>query len=254
MKEVELNSISASKLRLYILCPRRYYYSYGEGVVQEETRAMLFGTYVHAVLESYIKELLKSGLKQDLTALLRIASSNKEHFDAIEETGNLSFFEADILLNRFASQKIDPEKIYGVEKFFRIPLSENESVPIVGRIDRIDLEIGPDDEHLLHIIDYKTGRNELTESELKKDIQMKFYVLASYYLYRRRYTRFRFTLYYLTDNSKVSVSTYFDHGFLKEINSYIDIIKNDTEFKKKPAQHCKNCPAFKDCRPELEEK
>jgi len=162
MNKIDLKSISASKLNMYMECPRKYYYAYGEGIFQKETTSMALGSYIHSVLELYLKDLLKTGKEKDLEALYGIARNKRKDFDMINETGSDSFFEADVILNKFASKKIDPERIYAVEKFFKLPLPEFTAIPIEGRIDRIDIEYNKKDQTLLHIIDYKTGKNEIS--------------------------------------------------------------------------------------------
>jgi len=232
-------------------CPRKYYYAYGEGIFQKETRPMIFGSYIHSVLELYLKSLLKSRKDQDLEALYSIARNKRKEYDMLDETGIDSFFEADVILNKFASKKIDPEKIYAIEKFFKLPLPEFTAVPIEGRIDRIDVEYGEKGQDLLHIIDYKTGKNEISESELKDDVQMKFYLLGAYFMYRKIYKRFRFTLTYLRNNSIVSFETELDNSYSKEIAGYIKAVADDQEYKKQISKKCKFCPAFKVCKPRM---
>jgi len=260
VKKIELKTMSASKLRLYLQCPLRYYYAYGEGIFQKETKATRFGSYIHAVLENYLKHLLITGRQQDMEGLYGIVSSKKKEFEEIPNTGELSFFEADIILNRFASKKINPEKIYAVEKFFQIPFYPKEPVSngasgegeisIDGRIDRIDIEYHK--EHgLLHIIDYKTGKNELTEKELKDDIQMKFYVTAAYFLYRKFYKRFRVSLYYLRHGREVNFETDYRGEYGEELRNHISAVNKDADYKKIVTKLCCYCPAFKICKPDM---
>lgn len=250
MIDLELKSLSVSKLRLYLTCPRQYYYAYAEGIFQEETKFTYFGSYIHSVLELYLKELLKTKQTQALETLYSIASEKRKDYNEIPETGELSFFEADVFLNKFASIKFDPEKIYAIEKFFRIPFRGEHDIHIEGRIDRIDIEEAPDGDTLLHIIDYKTGKDELTESELKDDLQMKFYVYAAYDLYRRLYNRIRFTLYYLRDNTQISFETIYRDDFRAEIEAYVDTIREDKALEKNIGKHCTYCPAYKTCKPD----
>lgn len=265
MKKIELKTMSASKLRLYLRCPLQYYYAYGEGIFQKATKATRFGSYIHAVLENYLKHLLITGSQQDMEALFGIVSSKKKEFEEISDTGELSFFEADIILNRFASKKINPLKIYAVEKFFQIPFypvrnapspvsegaSKNDEISINGRIDRIDIEHRREGGDLLHIIDYKTGQNELTEKELKDDIQMKFYVTAAYFLYRKFYKRFKFSLYYLRHGREVSFETDYREEYGEELRNHISAVDKDTDYKKNVTKLCYYCPAFKVCKPDM---
>jgi len=256
--------MSVSKLRLYLRCPLQYYYAYGEGIFQAATKATRFGSYIHSILENYVKDLLLTGRQQDMEALYGIVSKKKKEFEEIPETGKLSCFEADIILNRFASKKINPSKVYTVEKFFKIPfyprvndpdaVSEgavkNDEISIDGRIDRIDVERHKEGD-LLHIIDYKTGRKELTEKELENDIQMKFYVTAAYFLYRKFYKRFRFSLYYLRHGREVNFETEYRGEYGEELRNHISAVDKDTGYKKNVTKLCYYCPAFKVCKPDM---
>ncbi|MCD6311955.1 MAG: PD-(D/E)XK nuclease family protein [Elusimicrobia bacterium] len=250
IKQVELKSVSASKLRLYLQCPRRYYYAYGKGIFQEETTATRFGSYIHAVIEDYSKSLVAGGLGQDMEKLYSAANARKKEFSEIPETGDLSFFEADVFLNRFASRTIKPETIYAIEKAFDLPFYDGGKVHLTGRIDRMDI-IPAKDAKTLHIIDYKTGRNEIGEEELKKDIQMKFYVCASFLLYRKHHKNIRFTLSYLRDGNEVSFETSEPETFGPEIENLIQRLASDKSYPKQPGPLCRHCPALKLCKPEL---
>ncbi len=251
MEKYELKSVSASKLRLYLQCAKRYYYAYYEGMFQEETKATRFGSYIHSVLEDYLKCLLKNRKEQDIEALYEIANARKTEYQEITETGDHSFFESDIILNKFASKKIDPELIYTIEKFFKIPFFNDNKIAIEGRIDRIDITNNTDSDNLLHIIDYKTGKNKLTEEELTQDLQMQFYVAASYLLYKKTYSKFEFSHYYLLDNTKVSVCPEHPDSYIQNLTTHIEKMKNDTSFEKVTGTHCRFCPALKTCKPDM---
>lgn len=250
LKQIELKTVSASKLRLYNLCPRQYYYAYGEGIVQKESIEMVYGNYLHEVLENYLKNLLITRNSQDLAALYKIAKDQLANYEMIKETGPYSQFEADIMLNKFASKKIDPYFIYAIEKFFRISLPGIEEPKLIGRFDRIDLE--KDDSHsLLHIIDYKTGKNKLSEDDLADDLQMRFYIVASFFFFRKHYTSFRFSLYYLRDSTRVSFETEINDEMIERLRKNIEKLAEDTEYRKNISSHCLRCPALKICKPDM---
>jgi RecB family exonuclease len=251
MKDIDFKTLSASKLRTYLMCPRRYYYAYGEGIFQEETKATVFGSYIHAVLEDYLKHLLVTRQSQDLKGLFNAASTRKIDFTSIPETGELSLFEADVVLNRFAAGKIAYDSLFALEKFFSIEPQNTHKIKLEGRIDRIDIEKIDEDQRLLHIIDYKTGKWRLNEEELRNDIQMKFYVLGAYHLYKQNFRNFIFSLYYVTDNSRIDIEPDDPEIYEKEINTYIETMAADTEFPKRIEKHCSYCPAHSVCKPNL---
>jgi len=250
--KVEIKTVSAAKMLSYLKCPRQFYYAYGEGIFPEETKYTRFGSFIHAVLENYLKHLISTDRKKDLETLYSIVSAKKKEYAQIPETGEVSFFEADVFLNRFASALINTRRVYAVEKIFDIPwISGGEEIRINGRIDRIDIETGQNKETILHIIDYKTGKNKLTEEDLKNDIQMKFYVTAAYLMYRKIHRLFRISHYYIRDNSLVSFETVYKDSYAEELLKCIQKMKNDSEYPKNIAAHCFRCPSFKICKPDV---
>lgn len=239
-----------SRIRLYFLCPRRFYYAYGEGIFEPETPETRFGTYLHAVIEKYVRHLLETSRSKDVEVLFSIARSESKDYPLISKEGPLSLKEADFILNRFASKRIDPRRVFALEKFFKLKLSPNSTLPIEGRIDRIDLLDSPGRDPTLHIIDYKSGKHKLTAGELANDIQLKMYMVAAFHLYRKSYSRFRFSLFYLRDSSIVSHSEEWSDDLQSQIEEIINEIASDREFRKIEGPRCKYCPAFNTCRPE----
>jgi len=249
IKKIELKSASVSKIRLYLRCPRRYYYAYGEGIFDPPTAATRFGNYVHEVLEDYLKYLVRTRKGVDNEALFGFARTRREEYQEIPATGGSSFAEADVVFNRFATRPVDPERIYGLERSFAVPLCETLGITFGGRIDRLELEPAPGKTASLHIIDYKTGKHKLSETELADDLQCKGYVLGSFLLYRKRFTEFTFSLFYLRDHTTVTVRMEYRPEYQDEFIGYLTDMKKDTEYEKSIAPHCKHCPARKKCKP-----
>ncbi len=243
-------------MRLYVACPRRYYYAYGEGVFDPPTPATRLGNYLHAVLEEYLKELVKARRPRDLELLFAIARRRRADDRSLPDEGKHSYAEADVMLNAFASKPIDPEAVFGLEKPFRVMIEGEPVAALEGRIDRIDLLRGRGEparrgEERLHVIDYKSGTHALTEAELAEDLQMQAYVVAAHHLYRRRFRLFTFTLIYLRDGSEVSVETPYREEVRERLAALMTRIREDREYPRCVGRPCRRCPAFKACAPDM---
>ncbi|MBA3065251.1 PD-(D/E)XK nuclease family protein, partial [bacterium] len=130
-------------------------------------------------------------------------------------------------------------------------LKPGDSVNLTGRIDRMDIIPG-EGMKTLHITDYKSGKNELSEEELKNDIQLKFYIYAAFLLYKKHHRNIRFTLSYLRDGNEISFETSQPEIFRGEIENIIERILSDKSYPKNPGPLCKHCPALKLCKPEIQ--
>lgn len=248
LKAVPLATVSASKLKLYRRCARRYYYAYGENLRDPDTPETTLGTYLHEVLDRYLRHLVVTRQERDLARLYALARELREHY-ALPADGS---DESDLLLNRFAARAMDPKTIYALEIPFRLPLLPDNSLHLTGRIDRIDRVPAPDGGFLLHIIDYKSGRNKLDERELAADLQQQAYVTAVHHLFHQRYKFFRFSLFYLRDQSRVSCEAQYRPEVFDLLAQLALTVRDDREFARNPGPHCRHCAAFKVCRPPLD--
>ncbi len=251
LRPVPLTSVSPSKLKLYCRCARRYYYAYGENLRDGPTAETAFGLYLHEALDRYLRHLVRSRQERDGVRLYAIARDLRD--GSLPADGASSYAEADLLLSRFAARAVNPQQVYALEKPFRVPLLPDGSITLTGRVDRIDLLTPPGQPPLLHIIDYKSGRNKLTDDEVAGDLQAQAYVVAAYHLFRRRYREFRFTLLYLRDQTHATCSTSYREDWFAALATLAQRIRDDREFARAPGPHCRFCPAFRPCQPPREE-
>ncbi len=164
--ELEELKVSASALKTYESCPRKYYFSYIKKLPKKKWPHTELGNFVHNVLEAFHNQMRDNPLpasewpgllrslcakqlsENPLTPEQRASAKNMlaTYLDKIRETGL-----PNVLFN---------------EKGFSVKLPDN--VLIRGFIDRIDRE-----GDMLHIVDYKSGKSKHLD-----EFQLVIYALA----------------------------------------------------------------------------
>jgi len=177
-KEIEL---SASRLKTFLSCKRKYYYSYVKHLKDHEIprdmpQEYAIGNDVHKALENlYAKRDFyddKAELIRDLERELDSVQGRSEleaYLIALKKKELQTFCENEI--KRFA----DGWRVKYVEKGdLKVPYN---GMTLQGKIDRIDMK-----ENLVSVLDYKTGsytlynKNSVTEAT---DFQLEFYYLLA---------------------------------------------------------------------------
>jgi DNA helicase-2/ATP-dependent DNA helicase PcrA len=173
---------SPSKITTYEDCPRKYYYEYVLEIPGEERTYFELGTLVHSVIDK-ITKLLKDGKEVTEAEALGLLDTEWKasvyDFKGKEKEDRAA---AEDMVKKFlVHQKGKSGKILDTEKGIGITL---EGRKIRGRVDRIDV-IGEN----LEVIDYKTGKTESRNPELKQDYQMGIYKLGVENEYKKIVTR-----------------------------------------------------------------
>jgi RecB family exonuclease len=159
LREGSVVCLSASKVKTYSQCPRKYYYSYIEKLPKKKWDHFDLGTLCHGALENFHRKYHNDNQEFDLQELM--TESFKKAYDKMRSEG--TEVSADIvkqaktLLNNYL-RKIKINKIGSdiiqVENEFELPL--NEKYNVQGIVDRIDL----DRDGIYHIKDYKTNKSD----------------------------------------------------------------------------------------------
>ena len=177
-KDVKL---SATSLKTYLTCKRKYYYKYIKGIKNHEIpkdmpKEYEIGNDVHKALQNlYSKKDSYSDaveLRIDLNKELELLRDKNEfHSYLIDMQKKYLDKFVDLEISRFEQGY----KVLHTEKSFEV---EHEGIKLFGYIDRVDTI---DDS--LEVLDYKTGnytlynKNNFTDAT---DFQMEFYhILAS---------------------------------------------------------------------------
>ena len=189
--------VSASQLRTYTDCPRKWWIEKVGGLAPPTSRAAEFGVRVHWLLE---KRLLHGEWREqpgDVPG--RIWTNDREMGVALQQDRTLP------------STPVDPSC---VETRWRIE-QDYLALPLIGVIDWIEPE-------LRRITDHKTTKSPFwmkKSAELYTDIQGRIYGAAAHLLYGWGVVHFRH-LYYITGTGKIpshltSQTTYDGAGLAK---------------------------------------
>jgi putative RecB family exonuclease len=153
-KKLEL---SASRVKTYKQCPRKYYYSYIEKLPKKDWDHFDLGTFVHGVLERFHSVFKKSPMEIDLNGLMTECFKKQREFmnqNKVLSTEILNNAK-EILKLYLKNMKEDglSSEVLNIEDDFIIDL--NEKCKIRGVVDRLDV----DNDGIFHIKDYKTSKD-----------------------------------------------------------------------------------------------
>ncbi len=185
-KEIILNysfkgrELSATKLKIFLTCRRKYYYKYikyleAHEIPKDIPREYEIGNLVHKALSNlYTKKCaylnidrLKKELDKELDAVCKESELDR-YLIAMQKKKMQKFCELEI--QRFK----DGWEVISCEENFKYTY---EGITLTGQIDRIDKK-----EDKLYVLDYKTGsynlynKNNFTEAT---DFQLEFYYLLA---------------------------------------------------------------------------
>ena len=204
-------SLTQSRLEKYVLCGFDYYCSYVLGL-RESKRAVFqlndIGTFIHYILESFMKEITKDGtlnlslsndeldsilskcVKNYLFELLgedyAISGRTKHLFLRLHK---LSFMIAKNLLDEFKESDFFPSYFElkvgmgdGGIKALEFKLDDGSTVSLRGIADRIDT-YKKDGNVYIRVVDYKTGSKEFSFDDLKDGLntQLLIYLFSICY-------------------------------------------------------------------------
>jgi len=234
-------TLSASRVKTFQQCPRKYYYNYIEKLPRKDWPHFDLGTLVHGSLEHFHEDFKKDGSDLNLKRMMKLSFKIKR--DEMEKEKSLAddtLLEArNLLLEYLNKMETDGigSNIISLEDDFDIPLTEEFS--IMGYVDRVDL----DNDGVYHIKDYKTNKS------LKYMDSFQLRVYGIYLLnkfpdidrFRASYIMMRFGGSYVSyDFNKEDVEK-----CKKELIEYATRIMDEGKWMCKPSRLCDWCD-FKD--------
>lgn len=153
--KLEIIKLSASSMKTFDQCPKKYFYTYIERVPRKQWDHFDLGNLCHKTLEIFHSVYMEDAENnENLTNLMGYAFSKaREEF---KEVGVDIITEAKKLVQGYldlVNTKGMPN-VKGVETSFNFNLSED--IMVRGFLDRIDLM----NDDMYHIVDYKTTKNE----------------------------------------------------------------------------------------------
>lgn len=154
MKQSQIIKLSASAVKSYDQCPRKYFYNYIERAPTKQWDHFDVGNLCHKTLEIFHYDYMKNGakgrsLKKMMSQAFEKAREEFKHMRAslIKESKEL----IQVYLDRIRKDGIP--NVQGVETYFNINISEN--IIVRGYLDRLDIL----KDGRYEIIDYKTVKN-----------------------------------------------------------------------------------------------
>ncbi len=167
--------LSASALKTYATCPRKYQFQYLMRIPQKINANAVAGSNVHRALEVFHKRHRDDWRQQPIEELLRI------HDEVMAESRFSSADEAEqwrVLDERILRDYLESERdVAGTPTHFEAPIRldmPDADAEFIGYVDRIDEH--PDGS--IEIIDYKTGAIQKEQGTVANDWQLPLYILG----------------------------------------------------------------------------
>jgi len=228
--------LSYTRLRTFMECRRKYKLLYVEKIETEKTPALVLGGAAHHALEQYAKE--GSTSPEELVGFF-IERVERE-IPLLDEE---AIANGVVMLNDWWNdqQEVTPARLYDVEVYFEIPMG---CARMRGYIDRLEVEPG-EGKTIVKVIDYKSGKSQLSEKGMKKDLQLPIYALAARHMYPGPEYEIQCGMYYLR-TGLLRMVTFTDKElarYRKRVEDWANKIVNEEDFKPCWSDYtCRMCP------------
>ena len=190
LESLALVDFSYSRLDTYAMCPSKYFYSYIQKEPRTSNDAALLGNIIHSVLE----ECVEKEKDLDLDVLYSEYEKQKDSFDPQSNIPDILIDAGTNILSEFYDKHSgDSFDIFEKELGFRFIIG---TYAINGYIDRVDVY----DEDTINIIDYKTGKWEVAQKNIKDNLQLGIYAIATSLIFPDK--NIRAELYYLRSGKR----------------------------------------------------
>lgn len=178
IKEKSFIKLSASSLATLKACSLKWFLERKAGATLLRQNSASIGSIIHAIAQGLTNDEIKpnlESLKKELDKVwfqLNFESlwlEKREYENTIEILQNLLNWHL----------KRSDKKILGAEVYFNFEMDFEDiqtTAQVSGFIDRLEADL--DEESNIHIIDFKTSKNNLTKDEAGQDPQLAVYRLA----------------------------------------------------------------------------
>ncbi len=194
--------LSASQVEQYHNCRFRYFLNYGLALKERRPAtmdAMEYGSFVHYILEYFIKKydkeelllLRDSEIKEEIRTIMDQYAEN--HMGGLEDkthrfrflfnrVGDSAFALVRHLINELSQSSFVPQAfeldIGNYVPAYKLTLANGNTVTIRGKVDRADV-YRDGDKTYLRIVDYKTGKKEFELSDVMYGLNMQMLIYLS---------------------------------------------------------------------------
>lgn len=166
LEQLALFKLSYSRMNTYDMCAAKYFYSYILDEEQVFGPAASLGNVLHSVLEDHVGEELK------MPDMLESMDKYRREYDPDKLIDNDLLDAGENMLGEFVDRHKDEEfEIIGKELAFEIVIG---SALVRGFIDLVVR--APDGS--IHVIDYKSGKFEVSKKDVPDNLQLGIYALA----------------------------------------------------------------------------
>jgi len=175
LEKLSLIPVSYSRFNTLGMCEAKYYYSYiekEEGVFGE---AAVLGNILHSVLENKIEKDTPVQ-KEDYKVFIQEYETQILEYDPNHNISKELIGAGTSMIGEFIDRHEGQSfPVHEKEMGFEIVIG---SGLFRGFIDRIDVE-----GNQIHVVDYKSGKREVADKHIAKDLQLGLYALAVDHLF-----------------------------------------------------------------------
>ena len=237
-----MRPLSYSQISAYLICPLYYKFQYIDKLRRKPKPYFSFGSTMHRCAQYFFKKGRKAPPSLDNflsffdEAWLSAGYASREMEEADKRLGR------EILIRFWELNTQQFKPAFATEQWFVIEL---EGIRLRGYIDKVD--ISPNGG--LIIVDYKSGKREITQEDVEESLQLSLYQLGAGGIWLLPVEKL--SLYHLRTNSMVEVEPRDEHT-LKEARKTVHTVAdsiNQGEFSPKlnftcPCDYAQFCPLF----------
>jgi inactivated superfamily I helicase/RecB family exonuclease len=225
---------SASRLKVFLECKRKYYYKYIEKIKAKESNDLNEGAFLHSVLDHLFREQdsynSKDKMQKDLNILLDkllpLSNAKTSYQKLLWREKLKGFIESQITHFNSGWRVVEREKEFQ---------SEIGGLRFKGRIDRVDQNTTD-----TLILDYKSGSTKEAQKskniETLTDLQMSIY----YYMLNKKYKNINLAFIKLFENGNIEEITALEEKN-ERLAEVIVELKQTTKFEAKKTDNLQKC-------------
>ncbi len=241
-------SVSPSKITTYLACPVKFRYTYLDPRARWLLRSKSyysFGTTLHRVLQRF-HDSGDTGVETTSEVLAAYEESWIDAgYNSAEEMAE-AFGEGRQILERYVGDALSQPtgaKTLFVERQFRFDFGD---FVLIGRVDRVDEY----EDGTLEVVDYKSGRQSVTDEDVAADIAMNCYQLLLKKKFPDRNVRSRIIALRSASSASHSMSDIELEEFERDISMIAREIITENFDERKPVRKpmCESCDFLVICQ------